>query len=81
MWFYWIFLGATVLDVFDGLLKGGAAYQGDMGFTIWLLWAVSLVACAVGLRSSRLVHHRITGAAVFTAQIVQSIDDLGTLGF
>lgn len=82
LWLYWLVLWATVIDVADGTLKGGTAYVfQNLGFSIWLLWTVTLLACIAGLRSRRLWIHEIGGGAVFFAQIYQSFDDLATLGY
>ena len=82
MWFYWAFLGATVIDVVDGLLKGGTAYiMEDLGPSTWLLWVLSAIACVVGLRSTRVRYHAIVAAAVFVAQLFQSFNDIPRLGF
>ncbi|MDX1571093.1 MAG: hypothetical protein R3200_11450 [Xanthomonadales bacterium] len=56
-WFYWVLLWGTGVDVVDGLLKGGSGYLVDtLGFSIWLLWGATLVACVVGLWSRRIRH-------------------------
>lgn len=79
-WFYWSFLGVNVIDVVDGLLKGGAAYIEQLGPSIWLLWLVSAAAVLVGLRSDKLRHHEFAAAAVFVSQLAQQFDDAPVLG-
>lgn len=81
LWFYWLFLWGTLIDITDGILKGGSEYLfQELGISIWLLWAVSLTACIAGLVSRHIRVHAIGGGAVFLAQIYQSFDDLATLG-
>jgi hypothetical protein len=79
-WFYWIFLWGTLIDVVDGALKGPGYILETLGWTIWLLWVVILLAIIIGLRSRRILHHAIMGGAVFFAQLFQSFQDLWTLG-
>jgi hypothetical protein len=81
IWFYWAFAGTNVIDVFDGLLKGGAAYIEGLGPSIWLLWFVSLGAVVVGLRSKTLRHHEVAAGALFVSQIAQQFNDVPSLGF
>ena len=80
-WFYWAFAGVTLIDVVDGLLKGGAAYIEQLGPSIWLLWLVSAVAIVVGLRSENPRHHEVLAAAVFVTQLAQQFNDVPSLGF
>ncbi len=81
VWFYWAFAGTNVIDVVDGLVKGGAGYIEGLGPSIWLLWLVSGLACVVGLRSTRLRYHEVAAAAVFVSQIAQQFNDAPRLGF
>ncbi|MDX1571095.1 MAG: hypothetical protein R3200_11460 [Xanthomonadales bacterium] len=82
LWYYWVLAWATMVDVVDGLLKGGWSYLVDiLGWSIWLLWGTAVIALIVGLRSRQIRHHEIGAAAVFIAQLIQSFNDLATLGF
>jgi hypothetical protein len=81
VWFYWGLGLVTVIDVVDGLLKGGPAYIADFGGWIWVLWGVTAVACVVGLTSTKLRHHRLAAVAAFACQVLSGFEDLPTLGF
>ena len=81
VWFYWAFAAGSLIDVVDGLLKGGTTYIEQLGPSIWILWFVSGAAILVGLRSKNLRHHEIAAAAVFVSQLLQQFDDVPNLGF
>ncbi|MEJ2535173.1 MAG: hypothetical protein P8008_06830, partial [Gammaproteobacteria bacterium] len=58
VWFYWILLWGTLIDVVDGLLKGGSTYIIEtLGWSIWPLWIAIFSAIVIGLRSRRAIHH------------------------
>lgn len=80
VWFYWGLAIATVIDVIDGLFKGGAAYVADTGAWIRVLWIVTAIACVVGLTSDKLRYHRLAGGASLASQILSGFEDLPTLG-
>lgn len=79
-WFYWGLAIVTIIDIGDGLLKGGTAYIRGFGVWVWVLWAVTAVACVVGLRSERVRYHQIAGGAALACQILSAFEDLPTLG-
>ncbi|HSM35868.1 MAG TPA: hypothetical protein VK837_05655 [Longimicrobiales bacterium] len=81
-WFYSLLLGATGLDIVDGWLKGGSQYLiEDLGLGTWALWAVHLLAVAVGMRSRRVRTHAILAFMALVLEIVQGFVTLPVLGF
>lgn len=81
-WFYTVLLLSTGVDVVDGYLKGGTEYLFDvLGPSTWVLWALTVPVCLVGLRSTRLRDHNIGAASLFSVQLTQGFLDLWTLGF
>lgn len=80
LWFYPGLAAITLIDVVDGLLKGGVAYIQDFGGWIWVLWGVTAVACVVGLASKRVRYHQATGCAALACQVLSGFQDLPTLG-
>lgn len=81
VWFYSGLFLCSCIDVIDGYLKGGSDYLfGVLGPSTWLLWALTIPVCIVGVRSTRLRTHNIGAGSLISVQLTQGFLDLWTLG-
>ena len=82
VWFYSLFLVATVLDVFDAYLKGGLTYViNEQGIAIWVYWLASIPVAIVGIRSTRVRVHNLMSCSFLIWQIVMAFEVTPTLRF
>lgn len=81
-WFYSLLLMATILDVFDAYLKGGAEYvMHEQGILIWAYWFTSIPVAIVGIRSARLGVHNVMGTLFLIWQFAIAFEITPTLRF
>lgn len=78
--FYTLFLLASLIDVFDSLLKGGWGYVADLGPVTWTNSAAAIPVCVIGVLSRNPVHHTAMAVVSFAWQVLVGLDTLPTLG-
>jgi len=80
-WFYSAFIIGTMLDVVDSYLKGGMEYiLVTTGFWVWLLWAGTLLVCAIGIRVSDRRFHAAGGIGIVILNTLVGFEVLDKLG-
>ena len=78
-WFYSFLLAATILDQFDGYLKGGFEYLLDTGVINLTFVALTIPVIIVGIITTKIRFHNITGMVFLVWQFLIGFGNIETL--
>lgn len=78
-WFYSLLLFVTILDQFDGYLKGGFEYVLQAGVIHLVLSASTVLVVIIGIRTTDLRFHNIVATVFLGGRFVDGFSFLGIL--
>ena len=78
-WFYSFLMAATILDQFDGYLKGGFDYLLDTGVINLAFVALTIPIVIVGIITTKIRFHNITGMVFLVWQFLIGFGNIETL--
>jgi hypothetical protein len=71
VWFYGLYLIGNLVDVIDGLLKGGLSYWlDDVGVFGWGLTLTAIPVCLIGMKIRNMTYHNYAGVVIMVWQFL-----------